>query len=37
LGRGTEGAQETAPHSLTIAESRLARNFLDGQPTIDID
>src|SRR5882762_1438500 len=32
LGRGTEGTKETAPHSLTIAESRLASNFLDWQP-----
>src|SRR5467141_3527536 len=31
LGRGTEGTKETAPHSLTIAESRLAGNFLDWQ------
>jgi hypothetical protein len=29
LGRGIEGTKETAPHSLTIAEARLASNFLD--------
>jgi len=33
-GRLTEGAKETAPHSLAIAESRLASNFLDWQPTL---
>src|SRR5258708_26504812 len=34
LGRGTEGTKKTAPHSLTIAESRLASNFLDWQPAL---
>ena len=34
LGRGPEGTKETAPHSLTIAESRLASNFLDWQPAL---
>jgi hypothetical protein len=34
LGRGTEGTKETAPHSLAIAESRLASNFLDWQPAL---
>jgi hypothetical protein len=34
LGRSTEGTKETAPHSLTIAESRLASNFLDWQPAL---
>ena len=34
LGRGTEGAKETAPHSFTIAESRFASNFLDWQPAL---
>ena len=34
LGRGTEGAKETASHSLAIAESRLASNFLDWQPAL---
>jgi hypothetical protein len=34
LGRGAEGAKETAPHSLTIAKSRLASNFLDWQPAL---
>src|ERR1700745_3633053 len=34
LGRGTEGSKETAPHSLTIAESGLASNFLDRQPAL---
>ena len=34
LGRGTEGATETAPHSLTITEAGLASNFLDWQPTL---
>jgi hypothetical protein len=34
LGRGTEGAKETAPHSFTIAESRLASNFLDWQSAL---
>src|SRR5258708_38467033 len=34
LGRGIEGTKETAPHSLTIAESRLASNFLDWQPAL---
>src|SRR3984893_14778723 len=34
LGRGTKGTTETAPHSLTIAESRLASNFLDRQPAL---
>ena len=34
LGRGTEGTKETAPHSLTITESRLASNFLDWQPAL---
>jgi len=30
----TESTKETAPHSLSIAESRLAGNFLDWQPTL---
>ena len=34
LGRGTEGATETAPHSLTITEAGLASNFLDWQPAL---
>src|SRR6266436_6715973 len=34
LGRGPEGTKETAPHSLAIAESRLASNFLDRQPAL---
>jgi hypothetical protein len=34
LGRGPEGAKKTAPHSLTIAKSRLASNFLDWQPPL---
>src|SRR5258705_11045899 len=34
LGRGTEGTKETAPHSLAIAEPRLASNFLDCQPAL---
>src|SRR5260221_13494453 len=34
LGRSTEGTKETAPHSLAIAESRLASNFLDWQPAL---
>ncbi len=33
-GRLTEGTKETASHSLSIAESRLASNFLDWQPTL---
>jgi hypothetical protein len=34
LGRGIEGTKETAPHSLTITESRLASNFLDWQTAL---
>jgi hypothetical protein len=34
LGCGPEGTKETAPHSLTIAKSRLASNFLDWQPPL---
>src|SRR5258707_2280515 len=34
LGRSTEGTKETAPHSLTIAVSRLASNFLDWQSAL---
>ena len=34
LGRGPEGTKETASHSLTVAKSRLASNFLDWQPPL---
>src|SRR5258707_8576399 len=34
LGRGPEDTKETAPHSLAIAESRLASDFLDWQPAL---
>src|ERR1700704_2077104 len=34
LGRGPEGTKKTPPHSLAIAESRLASNFLDWQPAL---